>query len=56
MLRDDGMLFIGSTNFSTNAIENNRELALIFQDKKSSQVFLDAFNQECRGNRARKPR
>lgn len=34
MLRDSGDIFLGSQNFTSNAIDNNREMGIILTNRK----------------------
>ncbi len=43
ILIDHNVLLIGSMNFSTNAIENNREISIITTDQESVDVFRRQF-------------
>jgi cardiolipin synthase A/B len=46
ILVDDTWLQIGSHNFSTNALDNNREIAIVSDDKKSIAIFQKQFEQD----------
>jgi phosphatidylserine/phosphatidylglycerophosphate/cardiolipin synthase-like enzyme len=43
VLIDDRWLLIGSMNFSTNALENNRELSMIFTDARARSRYTTQF-------------
>ncbi len=46
ILVDSKELLITSMNLSTNAIENNREIGIVTQDKKAVNSFLYQFNKD----------
>jgi phosphatidylserine/phosphatidylglycerophosphate/cardiolipin synthase-like enzyme len=46
MLIDDRVLMIGSINFSTNSLDNNRELSVIVTDTGAIQNYKHYFLQD----------
>jgi phosphatidylserine/phosphatidylglycerophosphate/cardiolipin synthase-like enzyme len=46
ILVDNQTLLITSMNLSTNAIENNREIGIVTQDKEAVNSFLYQFNKD----------
>ncbi|MDD3119882.1 MAG: phospholipase D-like domain-containing protein [Candidatus Gracilibacteria bacterium] len=45
-LVDNDVMYIGSINFTTNSMKNNRELGIIFRNKNINNDFIDIFNQD----------
>lgn len=46
MLIDNSVLLITSMNFSTNAIENNREIGMLITDQTAIETFVGQFFQD----------
>lgn len=46
ILVDDRWLQIWSHNFSTNALDNNREMSIVSDDKKSINIFKNQFEKD----------
>lgn len=46
MLIDDQWLMVGSANFSTNALDNNREMNIVINNQKSLDVWKEHFLED----------
>jgi len=48
----DGRLgFVGSQNFTTNSLDNNRELGIVFTDRQAVQQMIDTFQVDWKKGR-----
>lgn len=46
MLIDESSLMIGSMNFSTNALDNNREIGIVTSDMRAVKTFMRQFEKD----------
>ena len=48
MLRDDGKIFLGSENFTTNSLDNNREMGILLENRLDIyQKIREDFRKHC---------
>jgi phosphatidylserine/phosphatidylglycerophosphate/cardiolipin synthase-like enzyme len=50
MIQDQKNIYIGSHNFTTNALENNREIGLFLSEnqKNSTKIYQDFISDGCK--------